>query len=232
MRSPDVKSQTASLGGARRFADPNAPLDARLMAASGALPLPPPQLVTVLYALTLDPDAAVKDKALASLQALPDRVLDPALDAKLHPDVLGLCAELFARFADPRTFTLFPGARALLSALRARGLVVGVVSNWSERLPGILDGLGIGELLDFSVVSAIERVEKPERAIFELALRRAGVAAERALHCGDDPERDVQGAGALGILTVRVEHGGRGDAATVGDLFELERWIRERIERA
>ena len=62
------------------------------MAASGALPLPPPQLVTVLYALTLDPDAAVKDKALASLKALPDRVLDPALDAKLHPDVLGLCA--------------------------------------------------------------------------------------------------------------------------------------------
>lgn len=93
--SADPNGLLASLGGARRFADPNAPLDARLMAASGALPLPPPQLVSVLAALTLDPDAAVKDRALASLRALPDRVLDPALEAKLHPEVLGLCAELF-----------------------------------------------------------------------------------------------------------------------------------------
>ena len=93
--STDLDGLLASLGGARRFADPNAPLDARLMAASGALPLPPPQLLSVLYALTLDPDGAVKDKALASLRALPDRVLGPALEAKVHPDVLGLCAQLF-----------------------------------------------------------------------------------------------------------------------------------------
>jgi hypothetical protein len=99
--STDPNGLLASLGGARRFADPNAPLDARLMAASGALPLPPPQLLSVLYALTLDPEAAVKEKALASLRALPDRVLGPALEAKIHPDVLGLCAELF-RDAGPR----------------------------------------------------------------------------------------------------------------------------------
>ena len=59
-----------SLGPARRFADPASPLDSRLMAASGALPLPPPQLLSVLVALTLDPDAGVKDKAIGSLRAL------------------------------------------------------------------------------------------------------------------------------------------------------------------
>jgi hypothetical protein len=93
--STDPNGLLVSLGGARRFADPNAPLEARLMAASGALPLPPPQLLTVLYALTLDPDAGVKEKALASLRALPDRVLGPALEAKIHADVLGACAQLF-----------------------------------------------------------------------------------------------------------------------------------------
>lgn len=85
----------ASLGPARRFADPAATLDARLMAASGALPLPPPQLVSVLAALTLDDDAGVKDKALTSLRTLPERVIEPALAERLHPDVLALCAEIY-----------------------------------------------------------------------------------------------------------------------------------------
>src|SRR5262245_5021072 len=66
-----------------------------MMAASGALPMPPPQLVSVLHALTLDPDTGVKEKATASLRALPDRVLDGALIAKLHPETLHACAELF-----------------------------------------------------------------------------------------------------------------------------------------
>lgn len=93
--SADPNEVLASLGPARRFADPDAPLDSRLMAASGALPLPPPQLLSVLVALTLDPDAAVKDKALTSIRGLPQRVLEPALAGKLSAPVLGVCAELY-----------------------------------------------------------------------------------------------------------------------------------------
>lgn len=84
-----------SLGPARRYADPSGPVPARMMAASGALPLPPPQLLAVLHALTLDPDAAVQERASASLRALPDAVFDAALAAKLHPDTLACCAQLF-----------------------------------------------------------------------------------------------------------------------------------------
>jgi hypothetical protein len=93
--SADPNELLASIGSARRFADPDAPLDSRLMAASGALPLPPPQLLSVLVALTLDPDAAVKEKALESLRALPERVLEPALAGKISAPVLGVCAELY-----------------------------------------------------------------------------------------------------------------------------------------
>ncbi len=93
--SADSNQVLASLGPARRFADPDAPLDSRLMAASGALPLPPPQLVSVLVALTLDPDAGVKDKALTSLRGLPERVIEPALGAKLSAAVLSVCAEIY-----------------------------------------------------------------------------------------------------------------------------------------
>jgi hypothetical protein len=91
--SADSDGILASLGPDRRFADPDGPLDSRLMAASGALALPGPKLVAVLVALTFDPDAGVKDKAIASLLSLPDRVIEPALDAKLHVAVLAACAE-------------------------------------------------------------------------------------------------------------------------------------------
>ena len=91
--SADPKSVVESLGAARRFADPEAPLDARLMAARGGLPLPAPQVASVLYALTLDPDPEVKDTARASLENMPGAVLDGVLAEDMHADVLGFFAE-------------------------------------------------------------------------------------------------------------------------------------------
>lgn len=91
----DPQAILDSLGGARKFADPEAPKPARLMAAGGTLPLPPPQICSVLFALTLDGDPEVKAKALQSLGELPARVLDPALEAPIHPAVLDFFAERY-----------------------------------------------------------------------------------------------------------------------------------------
>lgn len=146
--------------------------------------------------------------------------------------------ELFARFEDAATFRLFPGAAASIAALRAAGLKVGVVSNWSEALPGVLAGLGLARELDFLLVSAVERCEKPEPAIFRRALELAGANPDEAAHVGDDLERDVRGAQALGILTVWVDRRSAADPRppshlarpdlTVTGLNELERCLRER----
>ena len=114
--------------------------------------------------------------------------------------------ELFSRFADPATFALHPGAIELLERLRARGLKVGIVSNWSHRLPRLLEDLGVSRRVDFVLCSALERLEKPEPAIFERALARAGVAAEEALHAGDDYEKDFLGASRAGLRAVLVDH--------------------------
>jgi putative hydrolase of the HAD superfamily len=143
----------------------------------------------------------------------------------------GVSAELFARFADPRTFRLFPGALELLDGLRRRGLAIGIVSNWSQRLPAILAGLGVDGRVDFVLASAIERVEKPEREIFLRACGRARVSPSESLHAGDDVKKDVLGARAAGLSSLRVVHGaGSGEdpetgAPRVGSLFELADWI-------
>lgn len=141
-------------------------------------------------------------------------------------EITALRDELFARFARPETFALFPGALELLSDLRLRKFRLGVISNWSARLPGLLDALGIGSAIDFVLCSAIERAEKPDPELFERALSRAGVAPEEALHAGDDLEKDLLGAQRAGLRSVLVDHAKLHADAPAGvervtDLYEL-----------
>lgn len=120
-----------------------------------------------------------------------------------------LASELFARFSDPATFVLHEGALELCEALRAQGLVVGIVSNWSPRLPGLLESLGVSARAHFVLCSALERAEKPGPEIFRRALERAGVRPDEALHAGDDLEKDYHGARRAGLRAVLVDHARR-----------------------
>lgn len=130
------------------------------------------------------------------------------LDRAVLPE---LSRELFANFSRPETFVIFPGAFELFARARARGLKLGVVSNWSPRLPALLERLAIAREVDFMLCSAIERLEKPDTELFTRALARAGVAPHEALHAGDDLERDVLGARRAGLHAALVDHARRHD---------------------
>jgi putative hydrolase of the HAD superfamily len=138
-----------------------------------------------------------------------------------------LSRDLFARFSDAATFELFPGAAELCDELRARGLVVGLVSNWSPRLPRLVEQLGLAARTDFVLCSALERLEKPDEELFRRALGRAGVRADEALHAGDDLEKDFHGARHAGLRAVLVDHARvRADEAPrVHSLPELGQWV-------
>ena len=98
-------------------------------------------------------------------------------------------------------------AHALLDALRARGLGVGLVSNAFDPewlLLRDLGRMGLSERLDVAVFSSAVGVRKPHPAIFERALEGLGVAPEDALFVGDRLFEDVRGAGELGMTTVQA----------------------------
>ena len=113
--------------------------------------------------------------------------------------------ELLQRFESPKTYKLFKEVPTVVEKLSNLGVTVGVVSNWSERLPVLREGLGIRDCFDFIVTSAEMKSEKPERNIFERALFRAGVPGEEALHVGDHPERDVRGACEAGLRAALLD---------------------------
>jgi len=133
-------------------------------------------------------------------------------------------AELFDRFAHAEAWEIFPEVPATLAALVERGIRLAVVSNWDDRLPLLLERLGLAGFLDAIVFSAGVGWEKPDPAIFRAALSLLDVEPQAALHVGDHLREDVEGARALGMHALHLDRRhGRGDLA---DLTGLLSWVQ------
>jgi len=92
------------------------------------------------------------------------------------------------------------GALALLDALRAQGIALGLITNGLARgQHAKLDRLGVRAYFDSIVVSETVGVEKPDARIFALALAELGCAAHEAWDVGDHPINDIIGARAAGL---------------------------------
>ncbi len=120
----------------------------------------------------------------------------------------GLLDELIAHFARQESWSLYPEVVEVLEELRARGLKLFVVSNWDSTLPDLLDRLDLTRRLDGVVVSALVGASKPAPEIFETALAAAGVAAHEALHVGDSPADDYEGALGAGLPALLLDRAG------------------------
>ncbi|MFE6042356.1 HAD family hydrolase [Streptomyces sp. NPDC056452] len=89
---------------------------------------------------------------------------------------------------------------ALLRRVRALVPLV-LVTNATLRLEDDLAALGIGDLADHVVSSAVEGVAKPDPEIYRIAAARAGVPLDRCLFV-DDRQENVDAAVALGMTGV------------------------------
>ena len=116
----------------------------------------------------------------------------------------------------------------VLSALKGHGHRLVVVSNSNGTLRGALSRLGLAAFFDVIVDSAEERLEKPDRRLFELALARAGASPPEAIHVGDMYYVDVVGARSAGISPVLVDEAGLkadADCRRIQSIAELPRVI-------
>lgn len=162
--------------------------------------------------------------AEATAQAMETAITDEADKAMWHgvtrrvydtvPELQAIAYDpwfehLHAIFVDPATWQPYAETVEVLTTLRARGLRIAVVSNWSSNLPRILDGLGLTAYFDAVVVSCIEGCRKPSPSIFHRALERTAMTPGEVLHVGDTYEDDVLGASAVGIGAVLLNRNGR-----------------------
>jgi putative hydrolase of the HAD superfamily len=68
---------------------------------------------------------------------------------------------------------------------------------------------GVSRWFEFSVSAAEVGQQKPHAAVFETAMRRAGVGPEQTVHIGDDEHRDIFGASELGIRAIWLNRSGK-----------------------
>ncbi len=129
-------------------------------------------------------------------------------------------AELRGVFARADAWRVFPETREILTALRAKGLPLGVISNWDSRLPALLGALDLDGFFDCVITSAGARCEKPHPGIFRQALEALGVAPEGSIHIGDRLEEDYSGARAAGLRALLVDRA----PGRPGLREEVERW--------
>jgi putative hydrolase of the HAD superfamily len=116
---------------------------------------------------------------------------------------------VFQAFEDPGSWRLFPETAATLTQLKARGLELGIISNFDSRLFSVMRGLGIAEAFDTVTISSLARAAKPAPQIFRLALDKHAVDPEEAVHVGDSLRDDVEGAVKAGLHGVLLDRKGK-----------------------
>jgi putative hydrolase of the HAD superfamily len=227
------------------------PLDCVLFDAGDTLLAPAPSFqgrfmaVAAEHGLPLEEaavDAAIADAARAA--EWPSDWTDPATQRAFwvgfyrqvlgglghQDDGMALAEALFEAFSDPAAYRLFDDVRPALDELAARGITLGVVSNFEPWLEDILDLQGIGDRFAAVAISGKLGVAKPDPAIFKAALTEAGAEPGATVHVGDQPVNDVAAARAVGITPVLIDRYARHpetDAAhRVEDLLELVELVR------
>ena len=131
---------------------------------------------------------------------------------KLYPRLtatLGLdrrCgAHLLADFQTryPHFARLSIGALETLAVLRERGLKTAIISNGHADVQSAkIEMTALKNAVDLVVISEDVGLRKPDPRIFQLAAERLGVVTARCIFVGDNPEADVRGAEASGMIGV------------------------------
>lgn len=127
---------------------------------------------------------------------------------------------------------IFPNSEPLLKELKARGYVVGVITNGPSYLQNHkMETSGLKKYCDIIVVSGDVGVHKPDPRLFVYAAEQLGLKPEECTYVGDHPINDIQGALAAGMKAIRMNFGWfenvdlRDDVPTITDIIDVLKYV-------
>lgn len=98
---------------------------------------------------------------------------------------------------------LYSDVEKVLSSL-SQTYKLGIIANQCLGTAERLNNYKIGKYFDVIIASAEEGCEKPDKRIFELALKRANCSPNEAIMIGDRLDNDIVPANKIGMKTVWV----------------------------
>ena len=185
------------------------------------------------YGLRLDPSRyeTARAAAVAELKRHPELDHDEAIWVRFTEQIIvGMggagrtheaAVEMERAWVHAAHFELYDDALPVLDDLRARGLLIGLLSNSSRDMDEFVAHHGL--VVDAVLTSHVHGKTKPHATIFRALLERLGVEPPDAAMVGDTIEDDVDGARAVGMRAVLLDREGRypGVEGRLDDLREL-----------
>jgi putative hydrolase of the HAD superfamily len=130
--------------------------------------------------------------------------------------------ELYHRFAQPDAWRVFEDVFPTLDALAGRGVRLGILSNWDERLRDLLQRLQLLERFEVVTISCEAGCAKPAPGIFARAATAFGLPPESIAHVGDSRVMDLEGARAAGWGAFLIQrHTARAEVETLNALPDI-----------
>src|SRR5438552_1262366 len=133
--------------------------------------------------------------------------------------------KLYDRFRDSEGWVLFPETREVLTELKNRRFKLGVISNFDNRAYSVMRSLEILDFFDAVTLSSETGYCKPDREIFDAAIRGLGMPASEVLLVGDSLQDDVEAGIRAGLSAVLIDrrnrHEGVNSVRRISSLREL-----------
>ena len=129
------------------------------------------------------------------------------LDFKLADEPLA--RQMGVQFLDllPTRKTLFPYTIEILQYLQNKNYRMHLVTNGFEKVQyGKIQHAKIDSFFDQVITSEASGSLKPNKEIFDYALRKTGASTEESIMIGDNLDADIQGGINAGMDTIFVNH--------------------------
>ena len=141
-----------------------------------------------LHAGEINKDVIRNDRFPAILSAL--AITDNGMAIDMQHEYINVC---------PTKPYLIDGALELLESISGKyGLHI--ITNGFDEIQGVkLSSSGIEHFFEEVITSGRAGYQKPEKQIFDFALKEANTNAEESLMIGDNPISDIEGAYLAGI---------------------------------
>lgn len=100
------------------------------------------------------------------------------------------------------------GSIDYIKSLKQNGIRIGIATDMTAYIQfRKLEKLSLLSLVDFVVTSEEAGCEKPEKAFYELCIKKAGCLPKECLMIGDSLEKDILGAKAAGMQAMQFHKG-------------------------
>lgn len=122
---------------------------------------------------------------------------------------------------------LHPEIIPMLSELKERGLLVGLISNCFSEETEVIKRSELFSSFDAAFLSYEQGIRKPDREIFERCMKELSLKAEECLYVGDGGSYELETAKKLGMTAVQavwyLKEGTARPSERKQDFFQIEK---------